>query len=84
MCIRDSYNAINADSGLLLRELLNRLNNWMQTVQGAAFAVVIFFGVPDVMAAQMSTGLLVAASILVSRMPVSYTHLDVYKRQAQN
>lgn len=62
------YNAINADSGLLLRELLNRLNNWMQTVQGAAFAVVIFFGVPDVMAGQMSTGVLVAASILVSRM----------------
>ena len=26
------YNAINADSGLQLRDLLNRLNNWMQTV----------------------------------------------------
>ena len=62
------YNAINADSGLLLRDLLNRLNNWMQTVQGAAFAVVIFFGVPHVMTGQMSTGVLVAASILVSRM----------------
>ncbi len=62
------YNAVNADSGLLLRDLLNRLNNWMQTVQGAAFAVVIFFGVPHVMAGAMSTGVLVAASILVSRM----------------
>lgn len=62
------YNAVNADSGLLLRDLLNRLNNWMQTVQGAAFAVVIFFGVPSVMAGEMSTGVLVAASILVSRM----------------
>lgn len=62
------YNAINADSGLLLRDLLNRLNNWMQTVQGAAFAVVIFFGVPSVMMGEMSTGVLVAASILVSRM----------------
>ncbi|SPU43084.1 RTX-I toxin determinant B [Brevundimonas diminuta] len=62
------YNAVNADSGLKLRDLLNRLNNWMQTVQGAAFAVVIFFGVPHVMAGQMSTGVLVAASILVSRM----------------
>lgn len=62
------YNAVNADSGLLLRDLLNRLNNWMQTVQGAAFAVVIFFGVPFVMAGTMSTGVLVAASILVSRM----------------
>jgi ATP-binding cassette subfamily C protein LapB len=62
------YNAVNADSGLLLRDLLNRLNNWMQTVQGAAFAVVIFFGVPAVMVGEMSTGVLVAASILVSRM----------------
>jgi len=62
------YNAVNADSGLALRDLLNRLNNWMQTVQGAAFAVVIFFGVPYVMAGAISTGVLVASSILVSRM----------------
>lgn len=62
------YNAVNADSGLQQRDLLNRLNNWMQTVQGAAFAVVTFCGVPHVMTGQMSTGVLVAASILVSRM----------------
>lgn len=62
------YNAINADSGLALRDLLNRLNNWMQTVQGAAFAVVVFFGAPFVMIGEMSTGVLVASSILVSRM----------------
>ncbi|HET6537280.1 MAG TPA: type I secretion system permease/ATPase [Sphingopyxis sp.] len=62
------YNSVNADSGLQMRDLLNRLNNWMQTVQGAAFAVVIFCGVPFVMTGEMSTGVLVAASILVSRM----------------
>lgn len=62
------YNAVNADSGLKLRTLLNHLNNWLQTVQGGAFAVVIFFGAPMVMEGQMSTGVLVAASILVSRM----------------
>ncbi|MAW91607.1 MAG: type I secretion system permease/ATPase [Altererythrobacter sp.] len=62
------YNEVNADSALSLRDLLNRLNNWMQTVQGAAFAVVIFLGAPQVMNAEMSTGVLVAASILVSRM----------------
>src|SRR5690606_5371205 len=62
------YNAVNADSGLALRDLLNRLNNWMQTVQGGAFAVVIFFGAPHVMMGEMSTGVLVASSILVSRM----------------
>lgn len=62
------YNAVNADSGLQLRELLNRLNNWMQTVQGVAYAAVIFCGVPQVIGGQMSTGVLVAASILVGRM----------------
>ena len=62
------YNAVNADSSLKLRTLLNNLNNWLQTVQGGAFAVVVFFGAPMVMEGHMSTGVLVAASILVSRM----------------
>ncbi|QXZ11219.1 type I secretion system permease/ATPase [Comamonas sp. Y33R10-2] len=62
------YNAVNAESGLKLRDLLNNLNNWMQTVQGSAFAFVVFFGAPMVMSGEMSTGVLVAASILSSRM----------------
>ena len=62
------YNAVNADSGLKLRALLNMLSNWLQTVQGSAFAVVIFVGAPLVMAGEMSTGVLVAASILSTRM----------------
>src|SRR5690606_138011 len=33
------YNAVDADSNLRLRDLLHRLSNWTQTVQGAAFAV---------------------------------------------
>lgn len=62
------YNAVNADSGLQLRALLNTLSNWTQTVQGGAFAFVVFFGAPLVMDGQMSTGVLVAASILSTRM----------------
>lgn len=62
------YNTVHAESGLQLRKLVNGLNNWMQTVQGAAFAFVVFFGVPKVIEGEMSTGVLVAASILVSRM----------------
>lgn len=62
------YNEVNADSALRLRDLVNRLNNWMQTVQGGAFAFVVFFGAPMVMSGEMSTGVLVAASILSSRM----------------
>jgi ATP-binding cassette subfamily C protein LapB len=62
------YNVVNAESGLKLRALLHHLSNWMQTVQGSAFAFVVFFGAPQVMRGEMSTGVLVASSILVSRM----------------
>ncbi|WP_367066637.1 type I secretion system permease/ATPase [Oryzisolibacter sp. LB2S] len=62
------YNAVSAESGLRMRSLLNQLNNWTQTVQGAAFAVVLFAGVPQVISGEVSTGVLVAASILIGRM----------------
>lgn len=62
------YNASEAESGLRLRRLIHDLNNWSQTVQGGAFAVVVFFGAPMVMTGDMSTGVLVAASILSTRM----------------
>lgn len=62
------YNAGEAESGLRLRKLIHDLNNWSQTVQGGAFAVVVFFGAPMVMTGDMSTGVLVAASILSTRM----------------
>ena len=62
------YNAVEAEAGLRLRHLMHHLNNWSQTVQGGAFAVVVFFGAPMVMSGEMSTGVLVAASILSTRM----------------
>jgi len=62
------YNEVTADSSMKLRDLVGRLTNWAQTVQGAVFTVVVFFGAPLVMAGEMSTGVLVAASMLSSRM----------------
>lgn len=62
------YNEVDAESGLKLRKLTQGLNNWTQTVQGAAFAVVVFVGAPLVMSGDISTGVLVAASILSTRM----------------
>ncbi len=62
------YNAVEAEAGLRLRHLMHHLSNWSQTVQGGAFAVVVFFGAPMVMTGEMSTGVLVAASILSTRM----------------
>lgn len=62
------YNETTAGSSMELRDLVNRLSSWAQSVQGGVFAVVIFFGAPLVMAGEMSTGVLVAASMLSSRM----------------
>lgn len=62
------YNAVSAEVGLKLRSVLNTLNAWVQTVQGSAFAVVVFFGAPLVMDGDMTTGALVACSILATRM----------------
>jgi len=62
------YNETTAGSSMELRDLVQRLSSWAQTVQGAVFAIVIFFGAPLVMVGEMSTGVLVAASMLSSRM----------------
>lgn len=62
------YNAVSADGGMRLRDLTGTLNNWSQTVQATVFALVVFFGAPLVMSGEMTTGVLVAASILSSRM----------------
>jgi len=62
------YNEVTAESGLKLRELVNSLATWAATVQTTMFAVVIFFGAPLVIAGDITTGVLIAASMLGSRM----------------
>ncbi|WP_269792862.1 type I secretion system permease/ATPase [Stenotrophomonas sp. Iso1] len=62
------YNEINADTGMKLRDLTGTLNNWAQTVQTGVFTVVVFVGAPMVMEGDITTGVLVAASMLSSRM----------------
>lgn len=62
------YNDTTAASSMALRDLVGRLSGWAQTVQTAVFAFVIYFGAPMVMSGEMSTGVLVAASMLSSRM----------------
>ena len=62
------YTAVTSGAAVRLRDLVGRLSSWAQTVQGAVFALVVYFGAPLVMAGEMSTGVLVAASMLSSRM----------------
>lgn len=62
------YNEVTAESGLKLRELVNSLATWAATVQTTMFAVIVFFGAPLVVEGDMTTGVLIAASMLGSRM----------------
>lgn len=67
----DKWNRCNdetASASLKLRALVNALGAWTQTVQTTVFAVVVLFGAPLVMSGEMTVGVLVAASILASRM----------------
>ncbi|MCI9868679.1 type I secretion system permease/ATPase [Rhizobium skierniewicense] len=62
------YNAVSADGQLRLRAITSSLAAWSHTVQTGTFAAVVVVGAPLVMEGDMTTGSLVACSILGSRM----------------
>ncbi|WP_019625185.1 type I secretion system permease/ATPase [Thioalkalivibrio sp. ALJT] len=70
------YNAVTTEVNLRQRLLTNSLTTWGQTVQTGSFAVVILFGAPMVMTGDLTTGALVAASILASRMLVPMAQIN--------
>ncbi|WP_225425766.1 type I secretion system permease/ATPase [Pelagerythrobacter rhizovicinus] len=67
------FNAVAGEAQLKLRSLTNGLTAWAQNVQNAVYATIVFCGAPMVIAGDMTTGALVGASILGSRMmaPIS-------------
>jgi ATP-binding cassette subfamily C protein LapB len=68
---RQHWNRYNAEAGeaqLKLRGLTNSLTVWTQNVQTGVYAGIICAGAPMVMAGDITTGALVASSILGSRM----------------
>lgn len=62
------FNTVTSEAQLKLRGLTNSLTAWTHNVQMGVYAVVIFVGAPMVIAGDITTGVLVAASILGSRM----------------
>lgn len=81
------YNHQAADVGLRLRFLINSLTVWSNTVQSLVFVCVVLFGAPMVMEGSLTVGVLVAASILSSRMiaPLGQlTQLLIRWQQAKN
>jgi len=61
-------NAVTGEAQLKLRALTNGLTVWTYNIQTAVFATIVCVGAPMVMAGDLTTGALVAASVLGSRM----------------
>ncbi|MCP4183294.1 MAG: type I secretion system permease/ATPase, partial [Hyphomicrobiales bacterium] len=61
-------NEISADISMRQRKLVGVMTTWTQKVQGLTFAIVVLVGCFAVMKGEMTTGALVACSILSSRM----------------
>lgn len=66
-------NEISADISMKQRKIVGVLTAWTQKIQGLTFAIVVLVGCFAVMKGDMTTGALVACSILSSRMlmPIS-------------
>lgn len=66
-------NEVSAEISLQQRKITGVLTAWIQKIQSLAFVFVVLVGSFDVMKGEMTTGALVACSILSSRMlaPIS-------------
>jgi len=62
------FNAVTGEAQIRLRALTNSLSVWTQNVQMGVYALTVFAGAPLIIAGDMTTGALVGASILGSRM----------------
>ncbi|QUV70236.1 Leukotoxin export ATP-binding protein LtxB [Acinetobacter baumannii] len=61
-------NEVSADISMRHRKLVGVMMAWTQKIQGLTFAIVVLIGCFAVMKGEMTTGALVACSILSSRM----------------
>lgn len=69
------YNSEVADVNIRIRYITNSLSVWGHTIVTGVFATVVLFGAPMVMSGDLTTGSLIAASILASRMLSPMTSL---------
>lgn len=64
----NNYTAASAEAQLKLRGLANSLTAWTHNVQMGVYATTVFVGAPMVIAGDITTGVLVGASVMGSRM----------------
>lgn len=69
-------NEVSAEISLKQRKIVGVLTAWTQKVQSLAFVFVVLVGAFTVMKGEMTTGALVACSILSSRMLAPITQLS--------
>lgn len=70
------FNAVTGESQLKLRALTNGLGVWCHSVQTGVYATTVLIGAPMVISGTLTTGALVAASILGSRMMAPMSQLS--------
>jgi len=62
------FNAVSSEAHVRQRAITNSLSAWAHNIQMGVYACTVFFGAPMVIAGDMTTGALVGASMLGSRM----------------
>ncbi len=78
------YNNVTGQAQLRLRALTNSLNAWTHKVQTGVYAITVFVGAPMVIAGDLTTGALVGASILGSRMMAPLSHIAGIMNRVQH
>ncbi|VTN24948.1 ATP-binding protein [Klebsiella pneumoniae] len=71
----NSYVAITAESGVQTRKVTHGLVSWGMSIQNLLYATVVAVGAPLVINGDITTGAMVAASMLSSRMVAPMTAL---------
>ena len=74
----NSYVAITAESGVQTRKVTHGLVSWGMSIQNLLYATVVAVGAPLVINGDITTGAMVAASMLSSRMVAPMTALCGY------
>ena len=68
-------NEVSADVALRQRKIIGFLTTWTQKIQGLTYAIIVLVGCFAVMNGDMTTGALVACSILSSRMLAPFSQI---------
>lgn len=71
----NSYIQVTAESGAQTRQITHGLLSWGTTLQNLVYALVVVIGAPLVISGDITTGAMVAASLLSSRMIAPMTAL---------